>query len=121
MLGLTEDYIRTYGIGVMVVDFYGASAHSALPYDPCFYDNVNESYSQDPSSSAEKEDKDVVTYAHARVGKMVSTGIDNVADTLGATDAEAAYYTLQGVRVNNPEKGLYIVVRGGKASREYIR
>jgi hypothetical protein len=32
-------------------------------------------------------------------------------------NAEAAYYTLQGVRVANPEKGLYIRVRGSKADK----
>lgn len=40
-------------------------------------------------------------------------------------DAEAAapaeYYNLQGVRVENPAQGLYIVVRGGKATKEYVK
>lgn len=40
-------------------------------------------------------------------------------------DAEAAapaeYYNLQGVRVENPAEGLYIVVRGGKATKEYVK
>ena len=106
----------------MVVDFYGASAHASLPYDPSFYDNVNESYSQDPSSSAEKEDKDVVTFAHARIGKLAQ---QSAVETLPieSVDAEAApvYYNLQGVQVANPGKGMYIVVRGNKVSKEVIR
>lgn len=79
MMGITEDYIKNNGIGVMVVDFYGASAHASLPYDPSFFDNVFEEYSQDPSSSGEKEDKDVVTYSMARVGKgaTLSTNVVN--------------------------------------------
>lgn len=40
-------------------------------------------------------------------------------------DAEAAapaeYYNLQGVRVENPAEGLYIVVRDGKATKEYVK
>lgn len=40
-------------------------------------------------------------------------------------ESEAAvapvYYNLQGVKVENPAEGLYIVVRGEKVSKEYIR
>ncbi|MDE6008010.1 MAG: hypothetical protein K2G90_02265, partial [Muribaculaceae bacterium] len=31
------------------------------------------------------------------------------------------YYNLQGVQVNNPGKGLYIVVRGNKVTKEVIK
>lgn len=96
MMGITADYIRNNGIGVMVVDFYGSSAHASLPYDPSFFDNVNESYSQDPSSSKEKEDKDVVTYSMARIGKLASTGIGNI--NAG----------------NNANNGVKVYAKGGK-------
>lgn len=36
-------------------------------------------------------------------------------------DAEAVYYNLSGVRVERPGKGLYIVVRGNRVSKEIIR
>lgn len=36
-------------------------------------------------------------------------------------DADAVYYTLDGRRVVNPDKGLYIVVRGNKVTKEIIR
>lgn len=43
-----------------------------------------------------------------------STGIDGIE----AENAEAVYYNLQGMRVNNPEKGqLYIVRKGAKTSK----
>ena len=110
------------GIGVMVVDFYASSAHSSLPYDPCFYDNVFESYSQDPSSSAEKEDKNEVTYGMARIGKMSNTSVVELPCVDEAVaDAEPVYYTLQGVKVLNPSSGVYIVVRGNKVTKEYVR
>ncbi|MBD5189431.1 MAG: hypothetical protein HDS95_04045 [Bacteroidales bacterium] len=122
LLGVTEDYIKNTGIGVMVVDFYGSSAHSSLPYDPCFYDNVFESYSQDPSSSAEKEDKNEVTYGMARIGKMSNTSVVELPCVDEAVaDAEPIYYTLQGVKVLNPSNGVYIVVRGNKVTKEYVR
>lgn len=118
LLGVTENYIRTNGIGVMVIDMYGSSGHSSIPYDPCFYDNVLESYSQDPSSSKEKEDKEVVTYALARVGKNLPTSINRIDAT---EEVAPVYFTLQGLRVDKPASGLYIVVRGNRVSKEYIR
>ena len=77
-LGITENYIKTQGIGVMVIDTYGQGAIGSLPYDPTVYDNVNVEYSKDPSSSNEKEDKDCFTYSMARIGKLVTT---DIADT----------------------------------------
>ena len=37
------------------------------------------------------------------------------------TDAPAVYYNLQGIQVANPENGIYIVRRGNKVTKEYIR
>ncbi len=46
------------------------------------------------------------------------SGVDSIdADN----DAAPEYYTIQGVRVANPEKGLYIVKKGNKVSKEFIR
>jgi hypothetical protein len=36
-------------------------------------------------------------------------------------DGEATYYNLQGVRVANPENGLYIRVQNGKATKQVIK
>lgn len=36
------------------------------------------------------------------------------------SNAPAEYYNLQGVKVNNPENGLYIVKRGNKVTKQYI-
>lgn len=41
----------------------------------------------------------------------VSTGVD----TIGAEDGEAEYFNLQGVKVQNPEHGIYVKVQNGKA------
>lgn len=38
-----------------------------------------------------------------------------------ASDAPAQYFTLQGVRVANPENGLYIVVKNGKSYKAVIK
>lgn len=44
------------------------------------------------------------------------TGVDGV-----EAAEEAEYYTLQGVKVANPEKGFYIKVANGKATRVYVK
>ena len=36
-------------------------------------------------------------------------------------DVAPVYYNLQGVQVTNPENGIYIVKRGNKITKEYIR
>lgn len=40
-----------------------------------------------------------------------------VSEIVEESEAEAVYYNLQGVRVNNPEKGLYIRVKGNKSEK----
>lgn len=121
MMGITADYIKNNGIGVMVVDYYGASAHASLPYDPSFYDNVFENYSQDSSSSKEKEDQDVVTYAPARIGKLLNSTPTAIEDIVITEETEPEYYNLQGMRVKDPTPGIYIVRRGNKTSKEVVR
>lgn len=54
----------------------------------------------------------------------VALDVEKSAASVGELDAvtgEAAYYTLQGVRVLNPAEGLYIRVLDGKASKVLIR
>lgn len=44
-----------------------------------------------------------------------------VTDVEAAEDAPAVYYNLQGVRVENPENGLYIKVQGNKTTKVYVK
>lgn len=114
-LGITENYIKEHGIGVMVIDTYGQGAIGATPYDPCVFDNASVSYSKDPSSSKEKEDKDIFTSRHARIGGVAVSAVDLSTEEI--SDAPALYYTIGGLRVINPYHGLYIKVKDGKASK----
>lgn len=122
MLGITESYIRNNGIGVMTVDIYGNSPHGGVPYDPSYFDNVKESYSQDGSSSKEKEDEDIITYAPARIGH-ISAGIDDIfGDEAENLDAPVEYYNLQGMRVSEPSApGLYIRRQGKNVEKILVR
>ncbi len=45
----------------------------------------------------------------------------SVVDEIESNEGVAAYYTLQGVKVANPENGLYIVVKNGKASKVLVK
>lgn len=116
-LSITEEYIKTYGIGLMVVDIYGSSAHSCTPYDPSTFDNVDKPYSQDKSTSMEKEDLDVITYGFARIGKLAGepAGIEDVVDD--SANAPVEYYNLQGVRVSNPQGGIFIKRQGKNVTK----
>jgi len=119
-LGITREHIEGTGIGVMHISTYGAGAIGSLPFDDTVYDNVLETYSQDPSSSKEKEDLDVFTYNMARIGKLSSGGVtptptkpvvssskadgttfdgDNLSLTLSVTgkDLSVAKYTTNGI------------------------
>lgn len=122
-LGITEDYIKNYGIGVMVIDTYGQGATGCTPYDPTVFDAAKTPYSKDDSSSAEKEDKDCFTYSHARIGKLAGTqGVQLPVADSDDTNAPAVYYNLQGVRVDNPVPGqLYIKRQGTRATKVLLR
>lgn len=71
-----------------------------------------------------------VCYLDAREGAYIESitveyrgagaGVDNVA-VENNTDAPVEYYNIQGVRVSNPEKGLYIRRQGTKVNKIVIR
>lgn len=122
LLGVTEDYIRNVGIGVQYIDKYGTSPVGGTPYDPSFFDNVTGSYSQDPSSSQEKEDEDIITYAPARIGKAAFSAVGDITvEPAGDDSAPVVYFNLQGMRVDNPANGIYIKRQGSKATKVYVR
>lgn len=120
-LGITEDYIKNEGIGVMVIDTYGQGAIGSTPYDPTVLDNADVSYSKDPSTSNEKEDLDIFTYAHARIGKMGTTAVRDIISVEDAEPAAPVYYNLQGVKVANPQSGIFIEVRGNKITKKVVK
>lgn len=46
---------------------------------------------------------------------------DTAVEEVEVAEGEAQYFTLQGVRVANPENGLYIVVKGNKAYKTILK
>jgi alpha-amylase len=125
VLGITKQYIEEYGIGVMYVDIYGSSPVGGTPYDPSYFDNAKASYSKDPSTSKEKEDEDKITYAPARIGKLLKPadpdqpGGGTPIEEVEAEDGPAEYYTISGVRVAEPvDGGVTIERRGSKVVKK---
>lgn len=50
-----------------------------------------------------------------------STGINDIIADGADNDAPAVYYNLQGVRVDNPANGVYIVRKGNKTSKVLVK
>ncbi|MBR1691909.1 MAG: starch-binding protein, partial [Lachnospiraceae bacterium] len=67
-LGVTKSYLESNGIGVMHISTFGEGGIASIPMDMTMLDNALEPYSQDESSSAEKEDSDTITVPLARLG-----------------------------------------------------
>ena len=119
LLGISKEYIEEYGIGIMYIDVYGSSPVGGTPYDPSYFDKVKEPYVKDPSTSYEKQDEDVITYAPARIGKLLKPadpdkpGADTPIEEVEAEDGPAEYFTITGVQVSEPIEGQVIIERRG--------
>lgn len=83
-LGIDKNYLETNGIGAMHISTFGQSGITSIPADDSMIDNAAEPYSCDESTSAEKEDTDIITCELARVG---SGSIPTIAPTTSATTA----------------------------------
>lgn len=53
--------------------------------------------------------------------KVTLRGVTSISGIGIDGDVTPVYYTLQGVRVDSPTQGLYIVKRGDKVTKEYVR
>lgn len=67
---------------------------------------------------------DYVTFGKSETGnnptvKTMTVYYDSFTgvESIGAEDGEAVYFNLQGVKVNNPERGIFIKVVNGKATK----
>ncbi len=72
-LGIDASYLANNGIGAMVVATRGESGLDCIPFDDTMLDNATGDYGNDPSTSHEKDDEDVITSEFARIG---NTGSD---------------------------------------------
>lgn len=89
--------------------------------------NANNTFNSFPTSTCKllvpqgKKEAYAAAPAWSKFGnieEIVETGVDVVVDS---ADSTPVYYNLMGVKVENPESGLYIVVKDGKASKVYVK
>lgn len=74
----------------------------------------------DMAFSSDIEDAELVLDIENKTLSVRGTaGVDNVSADFD--DVPAEYFTISGVKVTNPGSGLYIVRRGAKVIKEYIR
>ena len=120
LLGVTKEYIEEYGIGIMYIDVYGSSPVGGIPYDPSYFDKVKEPYVKDTSTSFEKQDEDEITYAPARIGKLLKPADPGTPiDEVDAEEGPAEYYTITGVKIAEPIEGQIVIERrGSKVSKK---
>ena len=87
-------------------------------YDPDTFDSSNMTWNggenATPAKTFTMTPSASTVFAKAMVTVVTNTGVEGVTVEEAG---EAVYYNLQGVRVANPESGLYIVVKGGKSSK----
>lgn len=69
-LGINRAWLEANGIGVRVIATRGESALDCCPFDPAMIDNTFGEYGKDNSTTHEKDDLDVITYAMADLGKI---------------------------------------------------
>ncbi len=111
-LGVTKEYVKNNGIGIMHLSTYGLSGIACIPNDESMYDNATEAYSQDPSSTGEKEDTDVITASLAKLGGGDNPDpIDDLTLNFGA-DRSAP-------QLNTTQLKLEAIAAGGQAPYTY--
>lgn len=96
-LGINKEWLETYGIGCRVIGTRGESGIDCVPFDPSMVDNVFEKYAKDTSTSHEKDDEDILTYAmasigHLRDGSVVPPAPEPVPDPEPEPDPDASDY-----------------------------
>ncbi|MCB9201997.1 MAG: starch-binding protein [Flavobacteriales bacterium] len=106
-LGIDSATLESDGIGVMLVSTFGQSGINSLPYDFATFDNAQEPYSSDESSSMEKEDVDHFSANFARIGKssgVVVTKPKLTVSPVGGTYIGGTEVTLSATGDNTPIK-----------------
>ncbi len=74
VLGIDASDVENNGVGAMLVATRGESGLDCIPFDTTMLDNVFDDYYNDPSTSAEKHDEDVITVPLAKIGNLGSGG-----------------------------------------------
>ena len=131
-VSVPENYYIT-GIELFSIQQNGKGELTEDTYADVGYFEVDNNYGlwtpEAPAAALTRADNGKYSTVTFNIGSTVYITGTNVyydvvtgVEALGADqDGEAEYFTLQGVKVANPDKGIYIVRRNGKASKVVIR
>lgn len=92
-IDIDKSYLESNGIGVMAIGTRQTSAMDCIPFDQCMLDNATGDYSQDPSTSLEKEDLDTITVPLAAVGSVNAIGSGGGGDIVTPVQTTAPVQT----------------------------
>ncbi|MDE7462384.1 MAG: starch-binding protein [Muribaculaceae bacterium] len=91
---------------------------SASPYNFIFNNGVGGDTGQYNAFDETVPSSDLWVIASAESAQIIDAPVTvGVEEVEVAEEAEAVYFTLQGVKVQNPENGIYVKVVAGKASK----
>ncbi|MDD6889181.1 MAG: starch-binding protein [Bacteroidales bacterium] len=93
-LGINRQWLEANGIGLRVVGTRGESGIDCCPFDASMVDNVFEIYAKDNSTSHEKDDIDIITYAMASVGAIRTGSTTPLPDPDPEPDPTDGNYTI---------------------------
>ena len=79
-IGVDSAWMTSHGIKVMWFTTFGQSTMDCLPWDPVMVDNASVPYSEEDSTSHEKEDMDIITVPLASVGKIQGSSSASTSD-----------------------------------------
>ena len=71
--------------------------------------------------NGDEDDYTIIEDTKFSVNILYTTGGAGVEEIGNDSDAAPVYYNLQGVQVNEPANGIYLVKRGNKTTKEFIR
>lgn len=113
------------GVGFKIADAdwdkinYGANG--VVTFGEVLYWNYND---QDSTVAETFEGTIVITLPEEEKAELeveFKQGVFSGVEAIEVAEGEAQYFNLQGVRVANPENGLYIVRQGSKVTKQVIR
>lgn len=135
---ISSDYINlidTYGLSFLemfeiysggsikdnILTFDNSCDIKLLPvrYGKWVYTNIFVNPDYDPETMTGTFDKNLAGNFKLDLNKAF-TGIENIAVDSNDADQSCEYYNLQGVKVNNPSKGVFIVRSGNNSVKKYI-
>ena len=110
-LGINRQWLEANGIGCRVIGTRGESALDCCPFDPSMMDNALGEYGKDNSTTHEKDDLDIITYAMADIGKIrdlssIDPVPDPTPDPIPSDGSYAVYYI--GTSFANPTPYCYV-------------